>query len=163
MADSANCRSPNYDEIIKIIKTNHANRREPPAAAAASAATDQDPSDSSSEAYYSSPDDEQDFLEQQFSETYENFHTERLNSMSKSELVQQNMALEERVDDLQKRLHQVTHSAVKKVGAGGGAGGDKVDDPAAVAAGVAATGDDEPMQDVVPDSSSRDSDDNKRW
>lgn len=55
-------------------------------------------------------DDEQDFLERQFTETYENFHTERLNSMSKTELVQENIALEERVDDLQKRLHLVTQS-----------------------------------------------------
>jgi len=58
------------------------------------------------EEYYSSPDDEQDFLERQFTETYDNLHGERLNSMSKSTLVQEYIALEERMEVLQKSLHQ---------------------------------------------------------
>lgn len=58
----------------------------------------------SSDEFYSSPEDEEDFLQKQFSEAYEDVHAERLNSMSKSELVQEYLLLEERVEELEHKL-----------------------------------------------------------
>lgn len=58
----------------------------------------------SSDEFYSSPEDEEDFLQKQFSEAYDDVHAERLNAMSKSELVQEYLLLEERVEDLELKL-----------------------------------------------------------
>lgn len=59
----------------------------------------------SSEEFYSSPEDE-DFLQRQFSEVYEDVHAERLNAMSKGELVVEYMQLEERVERLERELKE---------------------------------------------------------
>ncbi|KAH8022602.1 hypothetical protein HPB51_000902 [Rhipicephalus microplus] len=56
--------------------------------------------------FYSSPEDEEDFLQKQFSEAYEDVHAERLNSMSKAELVQEYLLLEERVEELEHKLKE---------------------------------------------------------
>lgn len=58
----------------------------------------------SSDEFYSSPEDEDDFLQKQFSEAYDDVHAERLSSMSKAELVQEYLLLEERVEDLEQKL-----------------------------------------------------------
>ncbi|KAH7951129.1 protein HEXIM1 [Rhipicephalus sanguineus] len=60
----------------------------------------------SSDEFYSSPEDEEDFLQKQFSEAYEDVHAERLNSMSKAELVQEYLLLEERVEELEHKLKE---------------------------------------------------------
>lgn len=64
-----------------------------------------DSADTSDE-FYSSPEDEEDFLQKQFSVAYEDVHAERLNSMSKAELVQEYMQLEERVEELEHKLKE---------------------------------------------------------
>uniref|UniRef100_A0A023GKD4 Putative hexamethylene bis-acetamide inducible 1 n=1 Tax=Amblyomma triste TaxID=251400 RepID=A0A023GKD4_AMBTT len=58
----------------------------------------------SSDEFYSSPEDEEDFLQKQFSEAYDDVHAERLNSMSKAELVQEYLLLEDRVEELELKL-----------------------------------------------------------
>ncbi|XP_064472329.1 protein HEXIM1-like [Ornithodoros turicata] len=60
----------------------------------------------SSDEFYSSPEDEDDFLQKQFSEAYDDIHAERLNSMSKTELVQEYLLLEDRVQDLEHKLRE---------------------------------------------------------
>ncbi|KAI1289827.1 Protein HEXIM2 [Halotydeus destructor] len=101
LMDDQNVRSPDYNEITRMIRSSHKdhqNKQNPDESFEMG-------SDSESE-YYSSPDDEQDFLQRQFSETYDNIHAERMSSMSRSELVQEYMALEERVDDLERKLKE---------------------------------------------------------
>jgi uncharacterized small protein (DUF1192 family) len=66
--------------------------------------------ESSSEEFYSSPDDEQDFMEKQFTETYDNIHAERLDLMSKTELMQEVLLLEERVKSLESQLKRHSDS-----------------------------------------------------
>lgn len=67
--------------------------------------------ESSSEEFYSSPDDEQDFMEKQFTEAYDNIHAERLDLMSKTELMQEVLLLEDRVKSLESQLkHHSDHS-----------------------------------------------------
>ncbi|CAN7984542.1 unnamed protein product [Ixodes hexagonus] len=58
----------------------------------------------SSDEFYSSPEDEDDFLQKQFSEAYDDVHAERLSSMTKAELVQEYLLLEDRIEDLEQKL-----------------------------------------------------------
>ncbi|KAK9509488.1 hypothetical protein O3M35_006796 [Rhynocoris fuscipes] len=60
--------------------------------------------DSDDDFFYSSPEDEEEFLTKEFSNAYQDLHVESLTSMSKAELIQQVLHLEEKVDLLQKRL-----------------------------------------------------------
>lgn len=60
--------------------------------------------ESSSDEFYSSPDDEQDFIEKQFTETYDTIHAERLDLMSKNELIQEYLVLESKVNVLEDKL-----------------------------------------------------------
>jgi len=60
--------------------------------------------DSDDEYFYSSPEDEEEFLTKEFSNAYEDLHAERLNQMTKSQLIQEYLQLEEKVDMLEKRL-----------------------------------------------------------
>lgn len=60
----------------------------------------------SSDEFYSSPEDEEEFLHQQFVETYENIHIEHLNSLSKTELVQELVNMEDKVEILEKSLEE---------------------------------------------------------
>ena len=52
---------------------------------------------------YDSPNDEDIFLEKDFSEAYETFHAERLQDMSKEELIKELLDLEAKVDRLERR------------------------------------------------------------
>jgi len=56
--------------------------------------------------FYSSPEDESDYLQQQFHEAYDHIHAERLSQMSKNQLVDEYLQLEDRVEDLEKRLKE---------------------------------------------------------
>ncbi|XP_017891579.1 protein HEXIM1 [Ceratina calcarata] len=60
--------------------------------------------DSDEDYFYSSPEDEEEFLTKEFSSAYEDVHAERLNTLSKSELIQEYLQLEAKVDLLTKRL-----------------------------------------------------------
>ncbi|XP_054161573.1 protein HEXIM1-like [Oppia nitens] len=60
------------------------------------------------EDFYSSPEDESDYLQQQFHETYDHIHAERLSSMNKNQLVEEYLHLEGRVEELEKRLKEST-------------------------------------------------------
>jgi len=62
--------------------------------------------DSDDDYFYSSPEDEEEFLTKEFSNTYQDLHAEDLASMSKSELIQQVLQLEEKCDALEKRLSE---------------------------------------------------------
>lgn len=57
-----------------------------------------------SDEFYSSPEDEEEFLQKEFTEAYDNIHAERLNTMGKSELIQEYIQLEDRVDKLEQKL-----------------------------------------------------------
>ena len=62
--------------------------------------------DSDEDFFYSSPEDEEEFLTKEFSNTYEDLHAERLHQMSKNQLIQEYLQLEEKIDTLQKRLQK---------------------------------------------------------
>nr|CAD7437511.1 unnamed protein product [Timema bartmani]CAD7452537.1 unnamed protein product [Timema tahoe] len=64
--------------------------------------------DSDEDYFYSSPEDEGEFLTKEFSNTYRDLHAERLNNMTKSQLIQEYLQLEQRVDVLQKNLMMST-------------------------------------------------------
>lgn len=103
--DDHNIREPDFEEINQLIKDNHSSNHGNQGHTSMVGETSFDSNDpSGSDEYYSSPDDEGDFLQRQFTETYENIHNERLSQMSKTELVQEYIALEEKVDDLEKKL-----------------------------------------------------------
>ena len=53
--------------------------------------------------YYSSPEDESYFLEQQFQHDYNTMHAERLNSMSKSELLKEYLIIEKELEHLRQK------------------------------------------------------------
>lgn len=56
------------------------------------------------EYFYSSPEDEEEFLTKEFSSAYEALREERLNSLTKSELLQEYRLLEAKLETLTKRL-----------------------------------------------------------
>ncbi|KAK0089083.1 hypothetical protein PV326_004607 [Microctonus aethiopoides] len=60
--------------------------------------------DSDEDYFYSSPEDEEEFLTKEFSSAYEDYHAERLSALSKSDLIQEYIQLEAKVDALTKRL-----------------------------------------------------------
>lgn len=60
--------------------------------------------DSDEDYFYSSPEDEEEFLTKEFSSAYEDLHAERLSTMSKSELIQEYVQLEAKLDLMTKRL-----------------------------------------------------------
>ncbi|XP_012255221.1 protein HEXIM1 [Athalia rosae] len=60
--------------------------------------------DSEDDYFYSSPEDEEEFLTKEFSSAYEDLHAERLGGLTKSELIQEYIQLEGKVDLLTKRL-----------------------------------------------------------
>ncbi|XP_034941421.1 protein HEXIM2 [Chelonus insularis] len=60
--------------------------------------------DSDEDYFYSSPEDEEEFLTKEFSSAYEDLHAERLSMLSKSELIQEYIQLEAKLDLLTKRL-----------------------------------------------------------
>lgn len=54
--------------------------------------------------FYSSPEDEEEFLTKEFDNAYEDLHVERLQSMSKTDLIQEYLQLENKVEILTERL-----------------------------------------------------------
>lgn len=60
--------------------------------------------DSEEDYFYSSPEDEEEFLTKEFSNTYEDLHVEALAAMTKAQLIQQVLQLEEKVDVLEKKV-----------------------------------------------------------
>lgn len=64
--------------------------------------------DSDEDYFYSSPEDEEEFLTKEFSTAYEDLHAERLNTLTKTELIQEYIQLEAKVDLLTKRLRNKT-------------------------------------------------------
>ncbi|PSN56772.1 hypothetical protein C0J52_02687 [Blattella germanica] len=60
--------------------------------------------DSEDDYFYSSPEDEEEFLTKEFSNAYEDLRVERLQQIPKSQLIQEYMQLEKKVDSLQKNL-----------------------------------------------------------
>ncbi|XP_046397450.1 protein HEXIM1 [Ischnura elegans] len=68
----------------------------------------QDDSELGDEEFYSSPEDEEEFLTREFSTAYEDLHAERLNSMSKAELIAECRGLEARADSLERRLRELS-------------------------------------------------------
>lgn len=64
--------------------------------------------DSDEDYFYSSPEDEEEFLTKEFSTAYEDLHAERLNTLTKPELIQEYIQLEAKVDLLTKRLRSKT-------------------------------------------------------
>ncbi|KAG7172552.1 HEXIM1-like [Homarus americanus] len=61
-------------------------------------------SEDQSNEFYSSPEDEEEFLTREFWTAYEDVHAERLDTMTKAQLVQEYLALEEKVDLLERQL-----------------------------------------------------------
>ena len=61
--------------------------------------------DSDEDFYYSSPEDEEEFVNQEFIKEYNNVRTNRLVDMSKADLIQEYLLMENRVDNLEKRLN----------------------------------------------------------
>lgn len=59
------------------------------------------------ENFYSSPEDEDEFMAREFWNAYEDVHAERLDTMTKAQLVQEYLALEEKVDMLERQLRAV--------------------------------------------------------
>lgn len=64
-------------------------------------------SEDQSNEFYSSPEDEEEFLAREFWTAYEDVHAERLDTMTKAQLVQEYLALEEKVDLLERQLRAV--------------------------------------------------------
>lgn len=62
--------------------------------------------DSAKEDYYSSPEDESFFLEQQFHEAYDTMHAERLNSMSKSDLLKEYLMIEKELEVMKQKRNE---------------------------------------------------------
>ncbi|XP_013411280.1 protein HEXIM [Lingula anatina] len=63
--------------------------------------------DSSDEYFYDSPNDEEIFLAKDFTETYDNIHAERLESMSKGELVREYLAMETKLEQMEKKVKRL--------------------------------------------------------
>jgi len=66
-----------------------------------------DTTESTDSEYYSSPDDEEEFLYKQFTQEYKSSCAERLGTMTKEDLIHEYIAMEDRVDALEKKLKEV--------------------------------------------------------
>lgn len=60
--------------------------------------------DSDEDYYYSSPSDEEEFMSREFIKDYDNLRNDRLIDMSKTELINEYLQMEERIETLEKRL-----------------------------------------------------------
>ncbi|XP_059472559.1 protein HEXIM2-like [Neocloeon triangulifer] len=63
--------------------------------------------DSEEDFYYSSPEDEEEYYLKDFANTYDSLHSDQLQSQTKTKLVQDVLALEKRVEGLQKELTEL--------------------------------------------------------
>ncbi|XP_047120128.1 protein HEXIM1 [Schistocerca piceifrons] len=68
--------------------------------------------DSEDDYFYSSPEDEGEFLSKEFTNTYEDLHAERISAMSKNQLIQECLMLEEKVEMLETRVKSLEGSRV---------------------------------------------------
>ncbi|KAI4500956.1 hypothetical protein M0802_003759 [Mischocyttarus mexicanus] len=73
--------------------------------------------DSDEDYFYSSPENEEEFLTKNFSSAYEDLHAERLSTLSKSELIEDYLQLEAKVDLLTNILHgkNINHTEDKDI------------------------------------------------
>lgn len=96
------------DFDVKLMAVSAANRADnPDGAETQRTGRVRDASFTSAESdqeFYSSPEDEEEFLTKEFSNTYQDLHVESLAAMSKSDLIQTVLQLEEKIDCLEKRL-----------------------------------------------------------
>merc|ERR1711936_1460498 len=60
--------------------------------------------DSDDDYYYSSPEDEEEFMSREFIKDYDNLRNDRLIDMSKAELINEYLQMEEKIEALEKRL-----------------------------------------------------------
>jgi len=60
--------------------------------------------DSDDDYYYSSPEDEEEFMSREFIKDYDNLRNDRLIDMSKSELINEYLQMEDKIEALEKRL-----------------------------------------------------------
>ncbi|XP_013791935.1 protein HEXIM-like [Limulus polyphemus] len=97
LMDDHNVQEPDYEHI------NHGHRH-----------IQKENIGDSSDEFYSSPEDEEDFLQQQFCEAYDDVHAERLISMSKTDLVQEYIQLEDRVEELEVKLRDAKSVSLNK-------------------------------------------------
>jgi hypothetical protein len=100
-------RDPEIGEIGRSFSVSHAEGESLPLPGLKKQRTESFSTRDGSESdeFYSSPDDEQDFQRRQFSEIYETVHAERISNMSKSDLVQEFLSLEEKAEKLEKKLN----------------------------------------------------------
>lgn len=68
--------------------------------------------DSEEDYFYSSPEDEGEFLSKEFTNTYEDLHAERISAMSKNQLIQECLMLEEKVEMLETRVKSLEGNRV---------------------------------------------------
>lgn len=61
----------------------------------------------SSDEFYSCPEDEEEFLQRQFVQTYEDLQSERLQTMTKNELAEEFIRLEDQVEEFEKTLDEI--------------------------------------------------------
>lgn len=94
------------DVQLKAVTTNSDRLRTHASVFQRSRARDSSLSGYSGEEYYSSPEDEEEFLTKEFSTQYEDVHAERLHQLTKSQLIQEYIQLEEKVDMLETRLRK---------------------------------------------------------
>lgn len=98
-----------FDELSGQIQQMHNNRQR-----VAPNCNTSDCDDSVKEDYYSSPEDESFFLEQQFHEAYDTMHAERLNSMSKSDLLKEYLMIEKELELMKQKRSELPND-IKEV------------------------------------------------
>jgi len=96
LMEDHNVRDPEFEQVNRLIRRQESECADE--STRGEGGSDMDD-------FYSSP-DEQDFQQKQFDEVYDYVHAERLNSMSKSDLIQELLVLEEKTEDLEKKLRE---------------------------------------------------------
>ncbi|KAG8236077.1 hypothetical protein J437_LFUL016665 [Ladona fulva] len=99
-------------KLIMVVRRGGGRARE--------SSVSQDDSELGDEEFYSSPEDEEEFLTREFSTAYEDLHAERLNSMSKAELIAECRGLEARAESLERRIREMSGTRATSDGEGGG-------------------------------------------
>lgn len=105
LMEDHNVREPEFEEISRLLRQHQDQEDQQPSSkpnAENESFSTRDGSDSDD--FYSSPDDERDFQQRQFSEVYEHVHAERLSAMTKNQLVQEYVLLEQKAEDLEQKL-----------------------------------------------------------
>jgi len=64
--------------------------------------------------FYSSPDDEEEFLSNEFKKDYETGNVDRLEHMDKTNLIQEYLGMEKKVESLEKTLEEINHRETMK-------------------------------------------------